>query len=50
MLDFAINVAEQAGQMLLGYQRSGLSADQIRVKSSQADLATEADVASERLI
>ena len=50
MLDFAINVAEQAGEMLLGYQRSGLSADQIRIKSSQADLATEADIASERLI
>jgi myo-inositol-1(or 4)-monophosphatase len=50
MLDFAMNVAERAGQMLLDYQRSGLSADQIRTKSSQADLATEADVESERLI
>ena len=50
MLDFAIKVAEQAGQMLLGYQRSGLSADQNRTKSSPADLATEADVASEHLI
>jgi myo-inositol-1(or 4)-monophosphatase len=50
MLDFAINVAEQAGQLLLGYQKSGLSTDQIRIKSSQADLATDADVASERLI
>jgi len=50
MLDFAMNVAEQAGQMLLGYQRSGLSADQIRIKSGPADLATEADVESERLI
>jgi myo-inositol-1(or 4)-monophosphatase len=50
MLDFAIDVAEQAGQLLLGYQRSGLSADQIRIKSSQADLATDADLASEGLI
>jgi myo-inositol-1(or 4)-monophosphatase len=50
MLDFAIHLAEQAGQMLMGYQRSGLSADQIRIKSSQADLATEADLSSERLI
>jgi myo-inositol-1(or 4)-monophosphatase len=50
MLDFTIAVAEQAGQMLLGYQRSGLSADQIRIKSGPADLATEADVESERLI
>jgi myo-inositol-1(or 4)-monophosphatase len=50
MLDFAIKVAEHAGQLLLGYQRSGLSADQIRIKSSPADLTTEADIASEQLI
>jgi myo-inositol-1(or 4)-monophosphatase len=50
MLDFAIDVAERAGRLLLGYQTSGLSTDQVRTKVSSADLVTEADVASERLI
>jgi myo-inositol-1(or 4)-monophosphatase len=50
MLDFALDLAEQAGQLLLGYQKSGLSPDQVRTKASLADLVTEADVASERLI
>jgi myo-inositol-1(or 4)-monophosphatase len=50
MLEFAIDVAEQAGRLLLGYQTSGLSTDQVRTKVSPADLVTEADVSSERLI
>jgi myo-inositol-1(or 4)-monophosphatase len=50
VLDFAIHVAEQAGQLLLDYQRSGLPADQVRTKASLADLVTEADLASERVI
>jgi myo-inositol-1(or 4)-monophosphatase len=50
MLDFAIDVVEQAGRVLLGYQSSGLSTEQVRTKVSLADLVTEADVSSERLI
>jgi myo-inositol-1(or 4)-monophosphatase len=50
MLDFALDLAERAGQLLLGYQKSGLSSDQVRTKASLSDLVTEADVASEGLI
>jgi myo-inositol-1(or 4)-monophosphatase len=50
MRDFAIDLAEQAGRLLLGYQTTGLSANQIKTKRNQTDLVTEADVASERLI
>jgi myo-inositol-1(or 4)-monophosphatase len=50
MREFAIDVAEQAGRLLLGFQTTGLSADQVKTKLSQADLVTEADVSSERLI
>jgi myo-inositol-1(or 4)-monophosphatase len=50
MRDFAIQVAEQAGELLLGYQSRGLAADQVRTKASPADLVTEADLASDHLI
>jgi myo-inositol-1(or 4)-monophosphatase len=50
MLDFAIHLAERAGRLLLEYQTSGLSTDQVKTKVSPADLVTEADFASERLI
>jgi myo-inositol-1(or 4)-monophosphatase len=50
MIDFAIDLAERAGKLLLGYHTSGLSLDQVRTKASFADLVTVADVASERLI
>jgi myo-inositol-1(or 4)-monophosphatase len=50
MLEFAINVAEEAGRLLLGYQDGGLSTDQVKTKVSDADLVTVADIASERLI
>jgi myo-inositol-1(or 4)-monophosphatase len=50
MIDFAIDLAERAGQLLLSYQKRGLSTDQVRTKASPADLVTEADLASERLI
>jgi myo-inositol-1(or 4)-monophosphatase len=50
MLEFAIEVAEEAGRLLLGYQDGGLSTDQVKTKASDADLVTVADVASERLI
>jgi myo-inositol-1(or 4)-monophosphatase len=50
MIDFAIDLAARAGRLLLEYQKSGLSTDQVRTKASLADLVTEADLASERLI
>jgi myo-inositol-1(or 4)-monophosphatase len=50
MREFAIDLVEQAGRLLLGYQSSGLSADQVRTKTSPADLVTEADLASDGLI
>jgi myo-inositol-1(or 4)-monophosphatase len=50
MREFAIDLTERAGRLLQGYQSSGLSADQVRTKASSADLVTEADLASDRLI
>ena len=48
--EFAITLAQQAGQLLLDYLRRGLTADSIRQKTGHFDIVTEADVASERLI
>ena len=48
--EFAIELAQQAGQLLLDYLRRGLTADSIRQKTGHFDIVTEADVASERLI
>ena len=48
--EFAISLAQRAGELLLEYLRRGLSDDAIRTKTGHFDIVTEADVASERLI
>ena len=48
--EFAIALAQQAGELLLDYRRRGLAEDTIRTKTGHFDIVTEADVASERLI
>jgi myo-inositol-1(or 4)-monophosphatase len=48
ILDFAIDLARQAGQVLRKYNQNGPG--QISAKQSAVDLVTEADLASERLI
>lgn len=47
-VEHVIGVARQAGQLVLRMQQEGLS--NIKSKTSAADLQTEADLASERLI
>lgn len=48
ILPFVIRVAQQAGNLVLAMQAEGLK--NVTNKSSQSDLVTEADVASEKLI
>jgi myo-inositol-1(or 4)-monophosphatase len=48
--EFAIALAQQAGELLLDYRRRGLPEDTIRAKTGHFDIVTEADVAAERLI
>ena len=48
--EFTINLAQQAGELVLDFRRHGLSEDTIRTKTGHFDIVTEADVASERLI
>ena len=48
--EFAIVLAQQAGELLLDFRRRGLPQDTIRAKTGHFDIVTEADVASERLI
>lgn len=49
-LDFAIDLAERAGDILLGIQERGLNPESTRTKLGHFDIVTEADVASERFI
>jgi myo-inositol-1(or 4)-monophosphatase len=49
MLEFAIDLAERGGQLLLDLHRQGKSGA-IRTKESQMDLVTAGDLAVERLI
>ena len=48
MLNFAINLAHQAGELLR--QGHGRSVDTIITKQSAVDLVTEVDLASDKLI
>lgn len=48
--EFAIALAQRAGELLLDYRRRGLAEDAIRQKTSHYDIVTEADVAAEQLI
>ncbi len=50
ILSFALEIAQRAGRLLLAYQRRGLRQDQMRTKASHADVVTEADLASERML
>lgn len=49
-LDFAIDLAQRAGDILLGIRERGLNAEATRTKLGHFDIVTEADVASERFI
>ena len=49
MREFALDLALRAGELLLDYQRRGLSG-LLRAKSSHMDVVTEADLAAEQLI
>ena len=49
-LDFAIDLAQRAGDILLGIRERGLNPETIRAKLGHFDIVTEADVASERFI
>jgi myo-inositol-1(or 4)-monophosphatase len=49
MREFALDLALRAGELLLDYQRRGMSGV-LRSKSSHMDIVTEADLASEALI
>jgi myo-inositol-1(or 4)-monophosphatase len=49
-LDFAIDLAQRAGDILLGIRERGLNPESIRAKLGHFDIVTEADVASERFI
>ena len=49
-LDFAIDLAQRAGDILLGIRERGLNPESIRTKLGHFDIVTEADVASERFI
>src|SRR4029079_4780926 len=48
ILSFMLDVAQQAGELVLSMQAAGL--EQIASKSNKVDLVTEADLASEKLI
>ncbi len=50
MLDFAIDLARRAGELILEYQRRGFAEADIRTKLNHVDLLTEADLASDRFI
>ena len=50
MREFAIALAQRAGELLLDYLHRGLAEDTVREKTSHFDIVTEADFASERLI
>ena len=49
-LDFAIDLAQRAGDILLGIRERGLNPETIRAKTGHFDIVTEADLASERFI
>jgi myo-inositol-1(or 4)-monophosphatase len=49
-LDFAIDLAQRAGDILLGIRERGLNPESIRAKLGHFDIVTEADLASERFI
>jgi myo-inositol-1(or 4)-monophosphatase len=48
--EFAVELAQRAGAMLLEIRKRGLADDEIRTKKSPLDLLTVADLASEQLI
>jgi len=48
--DFAIDLAQRAGDLLLGIRERGLNQETIRQKLGHFDIVTEADLASERFI
>lgn len=49
-LDFAIDLAQRAGDILLGIRERGLNPETFRAKLGHFDIVTEADLASERFI
>src|SRR5512143_3991428 len=49
-LDFAIDLAQRAGDILLAIRERGLNPESIRAKLGLFDIVTEADVASEPFI
>ncbi len=49
-LDFAIDVAQRAGDILLAIRERGLNQESIRAKLGHFDIVTEADLASERFV
>lgn len=49
-LDFAIELAQRAGDILLAIRERGLNPERTRAKLGHFDIVTEADVASERFI
>lgn len=49
-LDFAIDLAQRAGDILLGIRARGLNPETIRNKLGFFDIVTEADLASERFV
>ncbi|MCU0506919.1 MAG: inositol monophosphatase [Anaerolineae bacterium] len=49
-LDFAIDLAQRAGDILLGIRERGLNPETIQAKLGHFDIVTEADLASERFI
>lgn len=49
-LDFAIDLAQRAGDILLGIHERGLNPESIQTKLGHFDVVTEADLASERFI
>lgn len=49
-LDFAIDLAQRAGDILLGIHERGLNPESIQNKLGHFDVVTEADLASERFI
>ncbi len=49
-LDFAIDLAQRAGDILLGIRERGLNPESIRNKLGYFDIVTEADLASERFV
>ena len=49
-LDFAIDLAQRAGDILLAIRERGLNPETIRAKLGHFDIVTEADLASERFV